>query len=108
MLTDLNSWDELRVQARHLIKAGRLPGQFSRDISGCFGSDNSCTLCGHPITRLQVEIQVLLGPIDWLALHVLCYRAWHDESIEEHHVIRRSAAKDSGEARELEKAARGS
>jgi hypothetical protein len=87
VFTDLDSWNELRVRARDLIDYGRLPAQFSRDIRASFGTGNLCSLCGHPIANHQVEFQVLLGPVYWLALHVLCYRAWRDESQEGYKVI---------------------
>jgi hypothetical protein len=75
----------LAVKARDAIQSGRLPARTPNRTFGGPGSDVTCTICGEPVTRTQMEIEIEFNRhgttpgLDRYHLHTKCFSAWESE-----------------------------
>jgi hypothetical protein len=73
----------LRAKAREAIRSGKLPSRHSDRMFGTPGSGRSCVVCGKPLTRDEMEVELWFTRHDYGApevdqyhLHHQCYTAW--------------------------------
>ncbi len=74
--------EELRVRARALIAAGKLPGGVPPRTWSGYGSEVPCSLCADPIRRSEVEYEVevpLAAGARVFRFHFDCHTAWQLE-----------------------------
>ena len=72
----------LREKAREAIRSGKLPARRSDRMFGGPGSGHRCALCGKPLPREEMEIELEFNQRDGLDqyhLHHRCYAAWEFE-----------------------------
>ncbi len=68
--------------ARKLIRDGRLPIVFSRNLIAGYGSGLPCCLCEQPIERQHVEYEVTASSREReLIFHLVCHAAWQLECV---------------------------
>ena len=78
----------LREKARDAIRSGRLPARRSDRMWGGPGMSASCSVCGEPVRRDQMEFELQFerddaGPsLDSHHFHVRCFAAWEFERIQ--------------------------
>jgi hypothetical protein len=75
----------LRAKAREVVRTGKLPSRRPDRIWGGPGAGELCAICGEPISRDQLEFEILfardgvdLRP-DRFHTHVRCFAAWELE-----------------------------
>jgi len=72
----------LREKAREAIQSGKLPARRSDRMFGGPGSGQRCAVCGKPLPREEVEIELEFNQrhgLDQYHLHHRCYAAWEFE-----------------------------
>ncbi len=65
----------LRQLAQAKLKDGSLPSSIPASVLAGQGSGNLCALCGHEITRDDVEYDVEQNRLQ-ICLHVRCHGVW--------------------------------
>ena len=73
----------LRLRIRELIEDGHLPVMVPKNIGAGYGSGRACDACDQPITKTQIEYDV----VDYqhrkrLFFHMGCHVVWQLECIE--------------------------
>jgi hypothetical protein len=74
----------LREMAREAIDAGALPSRRPDSMWGGKGSGSRCSICGVPVTRDELEIELEFSGDDCSGegtfhVHVPCLAAWERE-----------------------------
>ena len=69
----------LRAQARAAVMSGRLPARKPNRTRGGPGVGAPCAVCALPITKVEIELEVPLGPDAVAHLHIACFTAWEFE-----------------------------
>lgn len=75
----------LREQAREVLLTGKLPARRQDRTWGGPGVGAHCAVCGVPITKNEMEIQLefardgALPDLDKFHLHPRCHAAWEFE-----------------------------
>ena len=75
----------LREQAREAVKNGKLPARAPDRTWGGPGVGASCSVCGVPVTRDELELEIEFAHdganprLDKFHLHVRCFAAWEFE-----------------------------
>ena len=75
----------LRAKAREVIRTGKLPNRRPDRTWGGPGVGASCTICGEPVTKDQLEFEIQFSRdgnnpgLDKFALHIRCFAAWELE-----------------------------
>ena len=72
----------LREQARTAIRDGKLPSRPADRTWGGPGVGASCSVCGAPITKDQMEFEIQFardGGLDKFHVHIRCFAAWELE-----------------------------
>jgi hypothetical protein len=79
--------DELvrREQAREAIRSGKVPSRRSARMFGGPGSGRPCVVCGEPLPRAEIEIELEFNlqdgtpdPVQY-RFHHRCFTAWEFE-----------------------------
>jgi hypothetical protein len=75
----------LRAKAREVIRTGKLPNRRPDRTWGGPGVGASCTICGEPVTKDQLEFEIEFSRdgnnpgLDKFHLHIRCFAAWELE-----------------------------
>ena len=75
----------LREQARAVIRDGKLPKRRPDRTWGGPGVGALCAVCGHAVTRDQVEFEIQFARdgdnpgLDKFHVHIRCFAAWEFE-----------------------------
>jgi len=75
----------LRAKAREAIRTGKLPNRRPDRTWGGPGVGASCTICGEPVTKDQLEFEIQFSRdgnnpgLDKFDLHIRCFAAWELE-----------------------------
>jgi hypothetical protein len=75
----------LRAQARAAVQAGKLPARAPDRTWGGPGVGAHCEVCGVPITKDELEIQIEFAHdgvnpgLDKFHVHIRCFAAWEFE-----------------------------
>jgi hypothetical protein len=75
----------LRATAREVIRTGKLPNRRPDRTWGGPGVGASCTICGEPVTKDQLEFEIQFSRdgnnpgLDKFHLHIRCFAAWELE-----------------------------
>ena len=75
----------LREQAREAIRSGKLPSRRSDRMDGGPGSGQPCVVCGKPLPREEMEIELEFNRhgatpgLDQYHFHHRCFAAWELE-----------------------------
>jgi hypothetical protein len=73
--------DGLRAMIRARIATGALFPIHGTRAWASYGDDDPCIVCKEPITRAQVEYEVLSASAEvTVRAHLRCYMVWKDES----------------------------
>ena len=77
----------LRAKAREAIRTGKLPNRRPDRTWGGPGVGASCTICGEPVTKDQLEFEIQFArdgsvpELDKFHIHVRCFAAWEFERV---------------------------
>jgi hypothetical protein len=74
--------NELRLRVQRRINGGRLPVTLISQIEGSYETGRVCCVCDQPITRENVEYNVVKLPrttCQSLSFHAPCYVIWQRE-----------------------------
>jgi len=74
----------LAAKVRDAIRAGRLPARGANRTCGGPGNGAICAVCGEPVTRSQMELEIEFNRhgtapapgLDRYHLHTKCFAAW--------------------------------
>lgn len=75
----------LAAKAREAIRSGALPARPANRTFGGPGSGATCAVCGEPVTRNQMELEIEFNRhgtapgLDRYHLHPKCFSAWELE-----------------------------
>ena len=75
----------LRQQARAAMLGGKLPSRRPDRTWGGPGLDIVCAVCGRPITKAELELEIQFSPEggdpepERHHLHIRCFAAWEFE-----------------------------
>lgn len=75
----------LREQAQQAIRRGQIPSRAHDRMWGGPGVGAKCAVCGIPVTKAELEIQIEFArndsepDLDKYHLHVRCFAAWEFE-----------------------------
>ena len=73
--------DDLRAMVRARIATGALFPIHGTRTWASYGEDNPCIVCKDPITRTQVEYEVVSASSEaTVRAHLRCYMMWKEES----------------------------
>ena len=73
------------AKARDAIRSGALPARAASRTFGGPGTGATCAVCGEPVTRTQMELEIELNRhgatpgLDRYHLHTKCFAAWELE-----------------------------
>jgi hypothetical protein len=74
---------ELRLEARRRVAAGRLPSEPQQYLWAGAGDGQPCSLCDRPIMpdQIEYELQFNKDPQVVLRFHRICHQAWELECV---------------------------